>query len=552
MSGAEAKDEDVNRKHVLILGLDGATFKVIEPLAESGRLPTFARLMDEGVWGVLDSTIPPVTIPAWVSMMTGKNPGRLGMYDLVKRDGYGVEPNGYCFANNAPIWKTLNRYGVSTGVMNIPGTYPPEEVDGFMVTGMLTPSTDSPFVYPSKLERDFGPTGLDYEIDIPQWQYFDEGVFVKDVLKVTEKRGRAAEYLFEHVPCDFHMVVFTSSDRLQHVLWNKRDVVEEYWMELDRVIGRLLEAIGEETTVFVVSDHGFGPLEKTFFVNEWLRRKGFLKAKRKITQRALLRLGQAAEGLYRFLRERKVLKYVANFLYNVVGLKRLQKYTLAFLSNTRIEGRVNWQKTKAFSCVHTPHFGQIYLNLEGEMREGCVTEEEQDEVLEAIMEELRELKDPRTGSKIKVEAHYSRDIYAGPHIDEAPEIVFILDDGHCEIDAKVGEERLFVKGAPLTGFKGTHTIDGVFIAHGPGIKRGFKIENATIMDVAPTLLHLYGVPLDDDIDGRVLDEIFEEGAAFREMEALEEEKIEGEEPSGFDEEEKALIEERLRKLGYIS
>jgi predicted AlkP superfamily phosphohydrolase/phosphomutase len=553
MSKAEEADEaKASCRKVLVLGIDGATFDIIHPLAEEGRLPNLARLIDEGAWGVLDSTLPPVTIPAWVSMMTGKNPGRLGLFDLLRREGYGVEPNGYCFANHAPIWKILNSYSVRTGVMNVPGTYPPEEVDGFMVTGMMTPSKESGFSYPSKLQVDLGESGLDYEIDVPSWQYFDEGVFVKDAIKVTEKRGRAAEYLMAHIPCDFNMVVFTSPDRIHHMIWDKRETVESYWEELDRVLGGLLKTVGEETTVFVVSDHGFGPLERTFFVNEWLRRNGFLRAKREINERAIVKLGRIVERLYRFLGERELLKPVAAFISKVVGLERLQKYAYEYLSNARLEGRVNWNKTQAFSAVHTPHFGQIYINVEGEMQEGCVAEDEKERLVSTLLEKLRELKDPKTGAYVNVNVFNSRDVYTGPHLEEAPEIVFMVDGGRCEIDAKVGEERLFVEGAPLTGWKGTHTSDGVFIAWGPGIRQGFRVEKASILDIAPTLLHSFGVPVQDEMDGRVLDEIYSDDSMFSDRTTVKP-LLEGESGvSSFNDGEKALIEERLRKLGYIS
>jgi predicted AlkP superfamily phosphohydrolase/phosphomutase len=553
MSKAEATDEaETPYRRVLVLGLDGATFEVLHPLAEAGRIPNLARLMEEGAWGVLDSTLPPVTIPAWVSMMTGLNPGKLGLFDLLRREGYGVEPNGYCFADHAPIWKVLNSYGVRTGVINVPGTYPPEEVDGFMVTGMMTPSKESSFSFPSKLQTDLGESGLDYEIDLPSWQYFDAEVFFKDALKVTEKRGMAAEYLMKHIPCEFNMVVFTSSDRIHHLLWDKTELVEAYWEALDRVLGGLLEAVGEETTVFVVSDHGFGPLERTFFVNEWLRRNGFLKAKRKINERAIVKLGRIAERIYRFLGERELLKPVAGFLSTIVGLERLQRYTFSYLSNSRLEGRVNWKKTKAFSSVYTPHFGQIYLNTEGEMLEGVVQEDERDELVSALIEKLRVLKDPKTSVSVNVDVYSSRDLYMGPHLKKAPEVVFMLDGGKCEIDAKVGEERLFVEGAPLTGWKGTHTRDGIFIARGPRVKPGVKVEKASILDVAPTLLHSFGIPIQDAMDGRVLDEIFIDTSGSSKRSAVKPMMERKSDDSSFDDEEKALIEDRLRKLGYIS
>jgi len=190
--------------------------------------------------------------------------------------------------------------------------------------------------------------------------------------------------------------------------------------------------------------------------------------------------------------------------------------------------------------------------MEDKMGEGCVTEEERGSLKEALLEELTRLRDPRTKEGVKVEAYFSEDVYSGPHLGEAPDIVFILDDGRCEIDAKVGDGRLFAEGAPMTGWKGTHTKDGVFMARGPGIKPGFSVDKATILDVTPTLLHIFGIPQPGDVDGRVLDEIFLEDAKFPDRRDQKHPAREIDEVSGLDDEEKALIEARLKKLGYIS
>ncbi len=553
MSKTSGSNEgEATKRQVLVLGLDGATFSILEPMVGRGRLPNLARLMSEGACGVLESTLPPVTIPAWPSMMTGKNPGKLGYYDFLRRQGYGVEPNGYCYEGHAPLWKILNRYGVKTGVMNLPGTYPPDEVDGFMVSGMLTPSKRSPYSYPTTLGADLDVKVQEYEIDVPQWQYFDEVVFVKDLYKVTEKRARAAEYLIEEIPCDFYMIVFTSSDRLQHVMWDQPEVVEAYWEWLDRIVGRILGLFGDETTVFVVSDHGFGPLERTFFVNEWLRKKKLLRVRRKINERALVKVGRLFERLYRFLGERELVRPIVGLLNRLVGFDMIQRYTYAYLSSERLEGRVNWRKTKAFSCVHTPHFGHIYVNMRGKMRRGRVSRDERQTLQDAILEELKSLPDSDGGVGPRVEAYRAEDIYSGPHVGEAPDIVFLLDGGRCEVDAKVGEGRIFARGAPFTGWKGTHTMDGVFIAWGPGIKPGHRLQKATILDVAPTVLRVFGIPPQRDMDGTALEEIFSEDAFFPELEAVEASELERKEEAGLSEEEKELIEERLRRLGYIS
>jgi predicted AlkP superfamily phosphohydrolase/phosphomutase len=546
------EDRKDPKKRVVVIGIDGATFNILGPMAESGRLPNLANLIEEGSSGVLESTLPPVTIPAWVSMLTGMNPGQLGLFDLLKRKGYGVEPNSYCFESFTPLWRILNKYGFRTGIMNIPGTYPPDEVDGFMVTGMMTPSKKSPFSYPDTLGSDLDNKVSEYEIDVPQWQYSDSTEFVEDLYKMTEKRGLAAEYLIGQIPCDFYMIVFTSTDRLQHVLWKDRDIVEAFWEELDRIIGNILDLFDEETTVFIVSDHGFDSLKKTFYVNEWLNLRGFLRVKRRIDDGFLIKLGRLVERTYRYLGETKLIRPISKWLSSILGFERLSKYTYTYLSNERLEGRVNWRRTKAFSCVHSPHFGHIYLNIKGRMGKGCVPEEEKEDLRESI---LKELKSPQTidgDERVIIEAYRSEDIYSGQHISEAPDIVFLLDGGRYEVDAKVGEGKIFVDGAPMTGWTGTHTRDGVFIAKGPDIKKGFRIEKSSIIDVVPTLLNLYGISQLDNMDGRVLDEIFREDVAFEKREKLE---INEEEPSDkgdLSDEEKALIEARLRKLGYIS
>jgi len=542
----------LNGRRVLVLGLDGASFEIIEPMVRAGRLPNLARLISEGSSGFLESTVPPVTIPAWVSMMTGKNPGRLGLFDLLKRVGYGVEPNGYCYGGQSPLWHILNAYGIRTGVMNLPGTYPPEEVDGFMVTGMMTPSRRSPFSYPPTLAADLDSIVSQYEIDVPQWQYSDKGRFVKDLYKVTEKRGMAAEYLIGSIPCDFYMIVFTSGDRLQHVLWRRREVIEAYWEELDMIIGGILRRVGEDTTVLVVSDHGFVPLTRTFYVNEWLRGRGYLRIRRKLNERIVVKLGRRLERLYRFLGDKKLLHPVMVFLEKIIGLERIWRYTFSYLSNERLNERVDWARTKAFSSIHTPQFGHIYLNMEGRMEHGCVAEEEREGLRRAIINELKDLADPGTGGRLKVEAHTAEEVYSGPYVGEAPDIIFTIEDGRCEVDAKVGDGRLFAPGSSMTGWTGTHTKNGVLIARGPCIKRGFRVEEARIIDIAPTILHMFGIHPPGDVDGRALVEIFTEDAEISEREALTVPSGSRELKTGLDDDEKTLIEARLRRLGYIS
>jgi predicted AlkP superfamily phosphohydrolase/phosphomutase len=184
------------------------------------------------------------------------------------------------------------------------------------------------------------------------------------------------------------------------------------------------------------------------------------------------------------------------------------------------------------------------------MRSGCVLEEERDLIRNTLIEELKKLIDPTTGKYMKIEAYKAEDVYSGSHLKDAPDIAFIIDEGRCEVDAKVGDGTIFEDGAPFTRWTGTHTRNGIFMAKGPCIKRGYKLEKARITDVASTILHLFGIPIPPEMDGEVL-EIFEDDTEFKKRESIMAPSIKEKMEPSFNEEEKALIEARLRKLGYI-
>jgi predicted AlkP superfamily phosphohydrolase/phosphomutase len=191
--------------------------------------------------------------------------------------------------------------------------------------------------------------------------------------------------------------------------------------------------------------------------------------------------------------------------------------------------------------------------MTGKMKKGCVSNDKRDEIISAILDGLANINDSTSGEKLMVEAYRAKDIYSGPYTLDAPDIVFLLEDGRCEIDAKVGGGKLFVEGSPQTHWTGTHTKDGLFIASGPKIKMGFKVGKSNIMDIAPTILHIFGIPQERDMDGRVLHEIFKENLSFHSKVKIHDSKVVGKkQDSELDEEEKALIEARLRNLGYIS
>ncbi|MFQ6080988.1 MAG: alkaline phosphatase family protein [Candidatus Bathyarchaeia archaeon] len=557
------------KARILIIGIDGATFDLIKPWVKEGWLPNLAKLIERGVSGKLESTMPPCSIPAWISFATGKNPGKLGVYDLMERrnNGYTVKPWNPSSLKGKTLWDILSDYRVKVGILNFPGTFPPRKVNGFMVTGMLTPSEKKNFTYPESLKSELNHVVGRYELDVDHWMYSDEDRFLRDVYRVTEKRGKAAEYLIQEFGCQFIIVVFTSTDRIQHVMWKHMDathpqhdpkraqrylgVIKAYWRRLDQIVGKLIKGFEDGGTIVVMSDHGFGPRKKTFYVNEWLRQEGFLKLKKSTGKSPLARV---AESLYYYLGNIRVYRILTVLLQRLIGRELIYRYAYIFLSYEELINTVDWTQTKAFSCLHTAHLGHIYINLRGREPQGCVELRDYEKLRNEIIRRLSRLRDPWSGEQLKMEIYRSEEIYSGPYVNQAPDIIFMMNDGECEVDTNFGHNSLFKQGSFDLRHTGTHTKRGIFIASGPSIKEGNEITGAKIIDLAPTVLRLFGIPLPKDVDGRVLNEIFSEGSSPAKREATFSGAVEAEEGRRFNvpkEDEKRIVE-RLRRLGYLN
>lgn len=558
-------------KKVLVIGLDGATFELIKPWVKEGILPNLAKLMDKGVSGELESTTPPVTLPAWMSFATGKNPGELGIYDLIERknNSYFVHPSNPGSIKEKTIWNTLNRYGISTGLVNIPGTFPPKWVNGFMITGMFTPSLRVNFTYPKELGDELNRVVGQYELDVDYWRYFDEERFLKEVYKVTEKRKNVAEYLIQNFDVQFFMVVFTSSDRIQHVMWKHMDAnhpqhepekaerysnaIKAYWKKLDHFIGELIKLFSGEI-IMVMSDHGFGPRTGTFYVNDWLKQKGFLKLRDKKRKSLLVLLGRNIEKFYFLLGKTSFYRFISSLIYKLVGRELIYRLIFRYLSFERMIDAIDWTQTKAFSSPHSAHFGQIYINLMGREPKGCVKLSEYEKLRSDVIEELSTLNNPINGEKIKMEIYTPEEIYSGPYVSQAPDIIFSINNAECEADTSLGHDSLFLQGSFDSRCTGTHTKNGIFIISGPEVKEGTEIVGTKIIDLAPTLLHLFGIPVPKDMDGKVLIDIFKEDSASAKRKVIfsQPEKIKERQTFKMSREDERKVEERLRNLGYLS
>lgn len=258
---------------VLVIGLDGATWNLLEPWAREGTLPTINKLMEKGVWGKLESTIPPITFPAWKCYSTGKNPGKLGVFMFLKFD---MKEKKIIFHNardfkGKEIWDYLSENGFKCGVINMPGTYPPKKINGFMIAG--NPAEDHDYTYPPSLEIELKSKGYTVhpQIALTRDSLKKQAEHIKNLFSSRFKL--ASEYFKD---LDFlHLTIFYI-DIAQHLLWNDSHTLKGYWRHLDKEISKLIKGIEEDTYVFLMSDHGFNKLKNNFFLNNWLLKNGYL------------------------------------------------------------------------------------------------------------------------------------------------------------------------------------------------------------------------------------------------------------------------------------
>lgn len=554
----------MRRGRVLVIGLDGATMDLIRPWVQEGYLPSLARLLKEGSSGPLRSTLPPVSPAAWTSFMTGKNPGKHGIFDFTVRDFGSYTMRVAARSPEPSLWKMLSTQGSRVCVVNVPQTYPPEQVNGYMVTGLGTPSGRT-FTYPDDLTDALRKKNYPLATEANLKQDGAEA-FVQGVYHVAEQVTDTTLDLMNQVDWDLGMVVLRLTDEIPHYFWHfmdethpahtasdpvHRNAVLNCYRKADELVGKLVQRADDRTTVFVVSDHGFGPLYKDVYLNEWLRRQGFLSMRPHLSLRTALsnmfrKLGLTQTGVGHTLAR--------------LGQHRLRAALRDALGSwgdvfpqdkqCRVAEAVDWQRTQAYSVGY---IGQIYLNVAGRDPNGVVTSgREYEDLRNTIMKRLSKMTDPEDGRRVVDQVFKKEDIYEGSFLTEAPDLLVVMRGlSYITRQGYQISEKNQVFSTPPTHETGSHRQDGILIAWGNDILKGCRVEGARIEDVTPTVLHLLDCEVPVDLDGTVLIDLlgpqFMASHPVRHGEALpRDSKLSG---LGPDEEEDVL--ERLQSLGYI-
>ena len=553
-------------KKVFLISLDGATFDVLRPLMQQGYMPNLKKMVDTGLSAELESVVPPVTAPAWTSFMTGKNPNKHGIYDFMRFD-----PRDYTWhitnsqtIGSKTIWQIVSDKGKRVVVLSLPYTYPPYQVNGIMVSGWDCPSADSSFTYPEWVRGQILETFPDYRnnywVDDLRPKESDEQfkLFLHRLTRGFEQGARLALQFLDSQKWDIFMVHFQQTDWIQHKLWGyieqackdpsdkstNVERVRQCYQFFDSIAGMLLESVDSKQAVRVVlSDHGFGSFDGAICPNYFLRCWGYLhldgKPRNTVAEvKDYLRNSEnpLLRGTFQFASSAKGL-FASHH-----GPKTHDSWQDAVDEYQPAE-RFDWTRTKVVSVLGSLR-AFVFVNVKGRGLHGIVEPgEEYERVISDLIDRFKEVRHPRTGEQLLSGVTRGTEVYSSaPEGLFFPDLVLFPARGYGFSFATSGTP-------PEPTTSGIHRQKGVLVMDGDGVaptKDGFRPR---LIDLAPTLLHLLGLAVPSDMEGRVLDEILTDRSPVRHEEA--DNSITPQLQPGYTADEAVLIEERLKGLGYL-
>lgn len=456
---------------VLVLGLDCAAPELVFDQFRAD-LPTLSRLMQGGTWGELRSSLPCITVPAWASMFSSRDPGVLGCYGFRNRADWSYEAltTADSTAIRVPrVWDVLSAAGREAVVLNVPQTYPVRPLNGHLISCFLTPGTENQFAYPAIFKQEVLQVAPDYAFDVRDFRHVDRAALLQKLIDLTEVQYRVALHSLKTKPWDAFIHVNIGVDRMHHAFWRYHDplhrlhepdsplrtAIHDYYVRVDGWLARLIEAAGEDTIVLVVSDHGAKRMDGAVCVNEWLWRSGWLTLKQPPTA------GQIT----------------------------------AFDS-----GQVDWSRTRAWASGG--YYGRVFLNVAGREPEGQIAPEDYERVRDDLSTALTAIPLP-DGSSMGNRVFKPQDIYEQVN-GFAPDLLVYFGDLHWRAVGSLGYEGIYTFENDTGPDDANHAENGLFILHHPQRKGAGCVEGAQLMDIAPSMLDLMGVPIPADIQGRVI------------------------------------------------
>lgn len=463
---------------VFVIGLDCAPPELLFDQWYE-ELPNFKKLIDGGAYGELMSSTPAITVPAWSSMTSSKDPGTLGFYGFRNRRDY-TYTNRYIATSLAVkekrVWEILSDAGKQCIVVGVPQTYPIKPLNnGHIISSFLTPGTTSPKVkwtHPptlrGEIEQLLAPET--YDVDVPQFRTNDKEYLLKQLYDMTRKRFEVLRYLLDNKPWDFFMFVEMGVDRIHHAMWALHDpthkkhdpngpyvnAIRDYYHYLDKEIGTLLDRLPEETHIITVSDHGVKKMEGGICINEWLRREGYLVLKKEPPAGTLTTIDKL---------------------------------------------EVDWEKTTVWG--DGGYYARIFFNVQGREPNGVIPAAEYEAFRDKVAEHIRSIPDP-DGNPIDTRTFKPEDIYQT--VKNVPsDLIVYLGNLSWRSVGSFGHDDIYTFENDTGPDDANHAENGVWIYTPPKYDLGGKqIPPAHLMDFAPTVLDLFDLPVPTDMQGKII------------------------------------------------
>lgn len=567
----------INKNKVIIIGLDGATFKLIKPWVKEGKLPTFAKLMNEGVYGELKSSPDMMSPSAWTCFSTGKNPGKHGIYNFLDTVPGTLKMRylNSIHRDSETLWSLLSKAGKKAGVLNIPMTYPADDIDGFMISGWNAPGFKSDgFTHPPELIDEITEKFGGYYPLLPTVK--KHIVENKPELGINElnqdiiQKKTVSEYLMKNKKWDLFITFFIHTDQVQHYYWHYMDTqhpqydpdeakkygdaIFNIFKKCDQIIYDHICNLDDDTTVLVMSDHGHGPNNGAVqYLPIWLKKMALAQDKKALSANPIKipyfwvkhKFSLLLKGMYNKLNKQLSIKAksILNTLFPALRDK---------VESTWRFSAYDWSKTKVYF-----HY-EPKINLKGREPYGIVSPgKEYENLRDYLIAKLYECRDVKTGQKVVEKVFKGEEVFHGKHIKNSPDIVIWWKEGivisgltcTSEEGAEIKVTEKYISD-PRTG---NHEPYGIFIAKGKNLESAKQIKGAEIIDIAPTVLHLMGMPVPEDMDGKVLSEIFKkdflESNPVRNVRSNTD-KIDRDGEYSESDEQKVI--EHLKNLGYMN